>query len=79
SEELQPLIAHKNSRGVQTVLKTTEEIYAEYVGRDEPEKIKYFIKDAIETWGVDYVLLVGGAALVPGRYTHIYFDYEYQD
>ncbi len=60
-------------------MKTTEEIYAEYVGRDEPEKIKYFIKDAIETWGVDYVLLVGGAALVPGRYTHIYFDYEYQD
>ena len=79
SEEVQPLIAHKNSRGVQTVLKTTEEIYAEYVGRDEPEKIKYFIKDAIETWGVDYVLLVGGAVQVPGRYTHIYFDYDYQD
>ncbi|MGB2770136.1 MAG: C25 family cysteine peptidase [Candidatus Zixiibacteriota bacterium] len=79
SDELQPLIAHKNSRGVQTVLKTTEEIYAEYPGRDMPEQIKYFIRDAIETWGIDYVLLVGGAAYLPCRYTHIYFDYDYQD
>jgi len=79
SEELQPLIDHKNSRGVQTILKTTEEIYVEYIGRDEAEKIKYFIKDAIETWGIRFVLLVGGAAQVPGRYTHIYFEYDYQD
>jgi len=79
SDELQPLIDHKNSRGVQTILKTTEEIYAEYIGRDEPEKIKYFIKEAIESWGIRFVLLVGGAAQVPGRYTHIYFDYDYQD
>jgi hypothetical protein len=79
SDELEPLIAHKNSRGVQTVLKTTEEIYAEYPGRDMPEQIKYFIKDAIETWGVQFVLLVGGAAYLPCRYTHIYFDYDYQD
>jgi hypothetical protein len=79
ADGLQPLIAHKNSRGVQTVLKTTEEIYAEYPGRDMTEQIKYFIKDAIETWGVQFVLLLGGAAYLPGRYTHIYFDYDYQD
>jgi hypothetical protein len=79
SEELQPLIDHKNLGGVRTILKTTEEILAEYAGRDDPEKIKYFIKNAIETWGVEYVLLVGGAAQLPGRYTHIYFEYDYQD
>ncbi len=79
SDELGPLMAHKNSRGVLTTLKTTEEIYAGYPGRDNPEKIKYFIKDAIETWGVSYVLLVGGAAQIPCRYTHIYFEYDYQD
>lgn len=79
SEELQPLIDHKNLRGVQTTLKTIEAILAEYPGRDDPEKIKYFIKDAIETWGIDYVLLVGGAAQIPCRYTHVYFDYDYQD
>jgi len=57
---LQLLIEHKNSHGVQTVLKTTEDIYNEFTGVDKPEKIKYFIKNAIETWGVEYVLLVGG-------------------
>jgi len=57
---LQPLIEHKNSHGVITVLKTTEDIYTEFPGVDKPEQIKYFIKNAIETWGVEYVLLVGG-------------------
>jgi len=60
SSDLQPLIDHKNSYGIQTTLKTTESIYSEYSGADQPEQIKYFIKDAIENWGVSYVLLVGG-------------------
>jgi hypothetical protein len=57
---LQPLIEHKNGHGVITILKTTEDIYAEFTGVDKPEQIKYFIKNAIETWDVQYVLLVGG-------------------
>jgi hypothetical protein len=60
SSALQPLIDHKNSISIRTVLKTTESIYSEYSGRDQPEKIKYFIKDAIEQWNISYVLLVGG-------------------
>ena len=60
SEPLQPLIDHKNAYGVNTILKTTEKIYGEYTGRDKPEQIKYFIKDAKETWNITYVLLVGG-------------------
>ncbi len=60
SAELQPLVNHKNSFGLDTILKTTEEIYSEYTGRDKPEQIKYFIKDAFDTWGIKYVLLVGG-------------------
>ena len=60
SQDLQPLINHKNSYGVETILKTTEDIFSEYTGIDEPEKIKYFIKDALEEWGVKYVCLVGG-------------------
>jgi len=78
SSVLQPLLDHKNSRNVRSVLKTTEDIYNDYNGRDQPEQIKYFIKDAIETWGIDYVMLVGGAELLPSRYTHIYFVYDYQ-
>ena len=60
SDELQRLVEHKNSHGISTLLKTTDDIFSEYEGRDKPEQIKYFIKDAIETWGVRYVMLVGG-------------------
>jgi hypothetical protein len=57
---LQPFITHKIDNGISTILKTTEDIYNEYQGVDEPEQIKYFIKDALEQWNIKYVLLVGG-------------------
>ncbi len=59
-DALQPLVDHKNSHGVDTLLKTTDEIYSEYDGVDRPEQIKYFIKNAIESYGVSYVMLAGG-------------------
>ena len=68
SDELQSLITHKNRFGIETILKTTESIYNEYDGVDKPEKIKYYIKDAIETLGIKYVLLVGGmTSLIIGK------------
>ena len=69
SSQLQPLIDHKDSVGLPTMLKTTEDIYNEYNGFDNAEKIKYFIKDAIETYNVSYVLLVGGIQQLPIRTT----------
>ena len=57
---LNRLVKHKNRFGLDTLLKPVEEIYDEYNGRDKPEQIKYFIKDAIEQWNINYVLLVGG-------------------
>ncbi|MFA5101714.1 MAG: C25 family cysteine peptidase [Candidatus Thermoplasmatota archaeon] len=60
SSALQPLVDHKISKGISTLLKTTEAIYDEYTGYDKPEQIKYCIKDAIETYNTTYVLLVGG-------------------
>jgi len=78
SSSLQPLIGHKNNRGLSTKLVTLDKIYnGTYFpahGRDNQEKIKYFIKDAIENWDIRFVLLVGGAEQLPGRYTHIYYD-----
>jgi len=77
SSELQPLIDHKNSHGVTTFLKTTEEIYHEYEGRDKAEQIKYFIKDAVEQWNISFVLLVGGRRgqqfrwYVPYRFSNV--------
>ena len=60
ADDLLPLIDHKDAYAVNTILKTTEEIYQDYPGVDKPEQIKYFIKDAIESWNITYVLLVGG-------------------
>jgi hypothetical protein len=77
SASLQPLITHKNNHGVKTFFKATEAIYSEYNGRDDAEKIKLFIKDAIETSGIQYVLLVGGhkgqsfSWYIPVRIVHL--------
>ncbi len=58
--ELERLVEHKDSHGISTLLKTTEDIYREYDGVDNAEKIKYFIKDVLEDWSISYVMLVGG-------------------
>ncbi|HDS59082.1 MAG TPA: peptidase C25 [Thermoplasmatales archaeon] len=83
SESLQPLVEHKDSYGVATRLVTLEDVYGgvffEVRGRDEAERVKYFIKDAVEEWGVRYVMLVGGrnGGLLeekwwcPVRYAHL--------
>lgn len=77
SKNLQPLIAHKNAIGVQTILLTTEDIYKNFDGRDGAEQIKYAIKDAKEQWDISYVLLVGGLKFfglgwhVPVRYSNL--------
>jgi hypothetical protein len=60
TSNLQPLVDHKNSVGIKTIMVTTQEIYSQYNGRDEAEDIKLRIKDAIEEWGITYVLLGGG-------------------
>ncbi len=89
TRDLQPLVEHKCGRGIETKLVTTDEIYAgEYFdseGRDDPEKIKYFIKNAKENWNVKYILLVGGLKgqslfgkwWVPVRYSHLFWADEY--
>ena len=74
---LEPLVKHKNSMGIKTLVETVQEIYEKYpigcagtkeltsgekipIPRDKPEQIKYAIKDAIEKYGIKYVLIIGG-------------------
>lgn len=71
SSALQPLIEHKNNHGVETKLVTLEDIYENYDGRDQAEKIKYFIKGSIEEWGIEYVMLVGSHEKLPVRYSQL--------
>jgi len=70
SDNLQPLIEHKNQYGMSTYFITLSEIYAGYNGRDNPEKIKYFIKYALDEWNIHYVLLVGDVQKTPIRHTY---------
>lgn len=78
SDELDDLVTHKNNRGISTIFVSKEDIYSSVYfpvqGRDEPEKIKYFIKNAIENWGTSNVLLVGSSMKFPNRVTHVYID-----
>lgn len=73
--ELDPLVAHKNNRDISTISVTLDQIYnGDYFpveGRDDPEKIKYFIKNAYDNWGISNVLLVGGRYQMPSRETHV--------
>jgi hypothetical protein len=75
SDELNLLVEHKENHGIVTKIITLkdiyESIYFSVYGRDEPEKIKYFIKNAKETWNIKYVLLVGSKDLMPVRFTRI--------
>lgn len=84
--ELLPLVQHKNTIGIRTILVDTQKVYdlMFWQGRDEAEKMKYFIKTAVENWGVQYVLLVGGRKnqgsdekwWVPVRYSHLERPYQ---
>jgi len=77
--KLQPLVNHKNDIGINTKIVELPEIYDQMSsdGRDDAEKIKYYIKWAIENWGVKYVLLVGAIKgqswdwNLPVRYSHV--------
>jgi peptidase C25-like protein/PKD domain-containing protein len=80
---LDPLVEHKNTRGISTKLVTLDdieyEIYFPTSGRDTAEQVKYFIKNAIEQWNTRFVLLVGGAEDFPMRATHVFVDYNEGD
>jgi hypothetical protein len=72
---LQNLVAHKNAMNIKTKLVSLDDIYdSSYFpleGYDNQEQIKYFIKNAIDTWGISSVLLVGSDEKLPTRKTHI--------
>jgi hypothetical protein len=75
SSNIAPLITHKNNHGVTAKFVSLDDVYAgtyfPVQGRDNQEKIKYFIKNAIESWGTSYVLLVGSMLKFPVRETHV--------
>jgi hypothetical protein len=75
---LKQLVNHKISHGIQTKLVTMSDIkkgtYFTTEGTTIQENIKYFIKDAVETWNTTYVMLVGNYWQVPVQYTYLETD-----
>lgn len=68
---LEPLKEHKNKNGIKTSIVTSDRIYDDiWYGRDNPEKIKLFIKQAYDETQIKYVLLVGNFRKVPIRYVN---------
>jgi hypothetical protein len=64
----------KTSKGVSTVVRTTEWIAANYRnGSDGAETIRNFVKDAYSLWGIKYVLLGGDSQQVPVRLAYSSF------
>jgi len=84
---IEPLLIHKEKYGVKTKIVDIQDVYHEmfWKGRDDAEKLKYFIKKSIEEWNVKYVLLFGGLKnkfakeswWIPVRYSHL--DRRYGD
>ncbi len=73
--EFSKLMEHKNTLGLSTTIVTLDEIFNgdtfPVQGRDDQEKIKFFIKQAIENWNTKYILLGGGAQDIPVRQAYI--------
>jgi hypothetical protein len=78
NEQVTPLITHKTERGITSKFVSLDQIYSgayfPVIGRDNQEKIKYFIKNTIENWGTENIILMGGSNIVPVRETHVYIS-----
>lgn len=81
SKTLHRFVVHKENIGITTKLVTLEEIYKKMnkKGADEPEKIKLFVKYALEKWNINYLLLVGGNKHFPVRYCYNASKYTYKE
>jgi hypothetical protein len=71
---------HKNSIGISTKIIDIQDIYnGTYFptqGRDQPEQIKYFLKNAYDTWNISYVLFFGSKWIIPIRNANVIPDNE---
>lgn len=78
ASNFQPLADWRTKMGLKAEVKTTNWIYSNYSGYDNPEKIRNFIIDQFRNHGLIFVLLAGDVAVVPVRNARIsYQSYTY--
>ncbi|UCG91291.1 MAG: hypothetical protein JSV97_09420, partial [candidate division WOR-3 bacterium] len=58
----------KKLLGYNTAIKTMSWVRQHYIGVDDAERLRKFIKDAMEKWGVAYVLMGGDVPEIPTRW-----------
>ena len=75
SDEIAPFISHKNSREITSKFVGLNEIYSGQ-GRDSQEKIKFYIRDAVENYMTSNILLVGSSTKLPSRTVYVYIEEE---
>lgn len=68
----QPLADDRTSKGLPAEVVTVEAIYANYTGRDDQERVREFILDAYQGWGIEYVLFGGDINVIPDRDCYCY-------
>ncbi|MCF7911308.1 MAG: T9SS type A sorting domain-containing protein [Candidatus Cloacimonetes bacterium] len=73
ADDFAEYVEFKESTGYSVAVETTDDIYNEYTGVDDAEKVRNCIIDYYLTYGIDYVILGGDAgntnetAIVPHR------------
>lgn len=67
-DDFQPLADWKTKKGVPATVVTTEWIESTFPGADLAERIRGFILEARQEWGILWVLLGGDADVVPARH-----------
>ncbi len=74
--EFQPLAEWKTQKGIRTLVVSTTDIFNNYGGVDNAEKVRNFIKDYYQNHGTLWILLGGDTNFVPYRVAFA-FDCEY--
>ena len=74
--EFQPLADWKTQKGIRTLIVSTTDIFSNYDGVDNAEKVRNFIKDYYQNHGTLWILLGGDTNFIPYRVAFA-FDCEY--
>jgi hypothetical protein len=75
----QPLVDRKFQDGLAVKVADIETITNSVPGRDAPEKIRNYIRQAYANSGISYVLLGGGTTVIPCRYAYVSVDLPPKD
>jgi hypothetical protein len=75
----QPLVERKTQDGLSVRVVTMETITNTVSGRDVPEMVRNYIRQAYTNWGISYVLLGGSTTIIPTRIAYVRAGLQPQD